>query len=273
MSKSEIKLFQNNQIRAKWDSEIEDYYFSIIDVIEVLTDSKNPNDYWYRLKKREEENGIQLSTNCRRLKMVAPDGKRRLTDVANTQQLLRIIQSIPSPKAEPFKQWLAQLGHERLNEIADPELAIERAINTYRKKGYSEEWISQRLRSVEIRKDLTNEWDRSGIKEGLEYAILTNEVSKAWSGMTAKEYKEYKGLKKESLRDNMTNTELVLNMLAEVSTTEISRSENPHGLDESKNVARRGGSIAGNARKDLEKNIGKKVINSNNSKKPKELDE
>lgn len=273
MSKNEIKLFQNNKIRAKWDSEIEDYYFSIIDVIGVLTESNNPNRYWSDLKNKLKEETGEPYDNIVRLKMIAADGKRRLTDVANTQQLLRIIQSIPSPKAEPFKQWLAQLGHERINEIAAPELAIERAIKTYRKKGYSEEWISQRLRSVEIRKDLTHEWDRSGIKEGLEYAILTNEVSKAWSGMTAKEYKEYKGLKKESLRDNMTNTELVLNMLAEVSTTEISKNENPYGLDESKNVARRGGSIAGNARKDLEKNIGKKIIKSNNSKKSRILDE
>lgn len=273
MTKNEIKLFQNNQIRTKWDSEIEDYYFSIIDVIKILTESKNPNRYWSDLKNKLKEETGEPYDNIVRLKMIAHDGKRRLTDVANTQQLLRIIQSIPSPKAEPFKQWLAQLGHERLNEIVDPELAIERAIDTYRKKGYSEEWISQRLRSVEIRKDLTHEWNRSGIKEGVEYAILTNEVSKAWSGMTTKDYKKYKGLKKESLRDNMTNTELVLNMLAEVSTTEISRNENPYGLDENKDVAKRGGSIAGNARKDLEENLGRKVISNNNSKKPKKLDE
>ena len=268
-----IKLFQNSQIRTKWDSEIEDYYFSVIDVIAVLTGSKNPRDYWYKLKKREKENGVELSTNCRRLKMLASDGKMRLTDVANSKQLLRIIQSIPSPKAEPFKQWLAQLGKERLEEIADPEQAIERAINDYRRKGYSEEWITQRLRSIEIRKDLTSEWDRSGVKQGEEYAILTDEISKAWSGMTTKQYKQHKNLKKESLRDNMTNTELVLNMLADVSTTEISRNENPNGFNESKDVAKRGGNVAGNARKDLENQLGKKVISKHNSKNPNLLDE
>lgn len=268
-----IKLFQNSQIRTKWDSDIEDYYFSVIDVISVLTGSKNPRDYWYRLKKREKEHGVELSTNCRQLKMLAPDGKMRLTDVANSKQLLRIIQSIPSPKAEPFKQWLAQLGKERLEEIADPEQAIERAINDYRKKGYSEEWITQRLRSIEIRKDLTSEWDRSGVKQGEEYAILTDEISKAWSGMTTRQYKQHKNLKKESLRDNMTNTELVLNMLAEVSTTEISRNENPKGFNESKNVAKRGGNVAGNARKDLESQLGKKVISKHNSKNSDLLDE
>lgn len=273
VNKNEIKLFQNELIRAKWDSDIEDYYFSVIDVVAVLTESKNPPQYWRTLKSRLKEEGNESVTNCNKLKMPASDGKMRLTDVANTKQLLRIIQSIPSPKAEPFKQWLAQLGKERLDEIADPEHAIERAINTYRDKGYSEEWISQRLRSIEIRKDLTNEWNRSGIEEGVEYAILTNEVSKAWSGMTTREYKDYKDLKKESLRDNMTNTELVLNMLAEVSTTEISRNENPKGLDESKHVAKRGGFIAGNARKDLEEQLGKKVISKSNSKNPKLLDE
>ena len=268
-----IKLFQNSQIRTKWDSDIEDYYFSVIDVIAVLTGSKNPRDYWYKLKKREEENGVELSTNCRRLKMLASDGKMRLTDVANSKQLLRIIQLIPSPKAEPFKQWLAQLGKERLEEIADPEQAIERAINDYRRKGYSEEWITQRLRSIEIRKDLTSEWDRSGVKHGEVYAILTDEISKAWSGMTTKQYKQHKNLKKESLRDNMTNTELVLNMLAEVSTTEISRNENPNGFNESKDVAKRGGNVAGNPRKDLENQLGKKVISKHNSKNPNLLDE
>ena len=205
--------------------------------------------------------------------MLASDGKMRLTDVANSKQLLRIIQSIPSPKAEPFKQWLAQLGKERLEEIADPEQAIERAIIEYRRKGYSEEWITQRLRSIEIRKDLTSEWDRSGVKHGEEYAILTDEISKAWSGMTTKQYKQHKNLKKESLRDNMTNTELVLNMLAEVSTTEISRNENPNGFNESKDVAKRGGNVAGNARKDLENQLGKKVISKHNSKNPNLLDE
>lgn len=272
-NKNEIKLFQNSQIRTKWDSEIEDYYFSVIDVIGVLTESKNPNRYWSDLKIKLNDESGEPYENIVRLKMPAADGKLRLTDVATTKQLLRIIQSIPSPKAEPFKQWLAQLGKERLDEIADPEQAIERAINTYRNKGYSEEWINQRLRSIEIRKDLTNEWNKSGIDEGIEYAILTNEVSKAWSGMTTREYKDYKNLKKESLRDNMTNTELVLNMLAEVATTEISRNENPKGLNESKHVAKRGGNVAGNARKDLESQLGKKVISKHNSNNPDMLDE
>lgn len=273
MAKNEIKPFQNKQIRTKWDSEIEDYYFSVIDVIGVLTESSNPSQYWRTLKSRLKEESNQSVTNCNRLKMPAADGKMRLTDVANTQQLLRIIQSIPSSKAEPIKQWLAQLGQDRLNEIADPELAIERAVQTYREKGYGEEWISQRLKSVEIHKDLTYEWDRAGVKEGLEYTILTDEISKAWSGMTTKDYKKYKGLRKESLRDNMTNTELVLNMLAEVSTTEISKNENPQGLDESKSIAKRGGNIAGNARKELEENIGKNVISRINSKNSELLNE
>lgn len=240
---NEIKLFQDKKIRTKWDSNIEDYYFSVIDVIAVLTESKNPSQYWRTLKSRLKEEGNESVTNCNRLKLPAADGKMRLTDVANTKELLRIIQSVPSPKAEPFKQWLAQLGKERLEEIADPEQAIERAIQTYRNKGYSNEWITQRLRSIEIRKDLTHEWHKSGIKEGIEYAILTDDISKAWSGMSTREYKDYKNLRKESLRDNMTNTELVLNMLAEVSTTEISRNEKPQGLDKSRDVAKRGGSI------------------------------
>lgn len=270
---NEIKLFQDKKIRTKWDSNIEDYYFSVIDVIAVLTESKNPSQYWRTLKSRLKEEGNESVTNCNRLKLPAADGKMRLTDVANTKELLRIIQSVPSPKAEPFKQWLAQLGKERLEEIADPEQAIERAIQTYRNKGYSNEWITQRLRSIEIRKDLTHEWHKSGIKEGIEYAILTDDISKAWSGMSTREYKDYKNLRKESLRDNMTNTELVLNMLAEVSTTEISRNEKPQGLDKSRDVAKRGGSIAGNARKDLEKQLGKKVISKSNPKNPELLDE
>lgn len=270
---NEIKLFQDKKIRTKWDSNIEDYYFSVIDVIAVLTESKNPSQYWRTLKSRLKEEGNESVTNCNRLKLPAADGKMRLTDVANTKELLRIIQSVPSPKAEPFKQWLAQLGKERLEEIADPEQAIERAIQTYRNKGYSNEWITQRLRSIEIRKDLTHEWHKSGIKEGIEYVILTDDISKAWSGMSTREYKDYKNLRKESLRDNMTNTELVLNMLAEVSTTEISRNEKPQGLDKSRDVAKRGGSIAGNARKDLEKQLGKKVITKSNSKNHELLDE
>lgn len=272
-NKNEIKLFQNEQIRTKWDSEIEDYYFSVIDVIAVLTESKNPNRYWSDLKIKLKDESGEPYEDIVKLKMPAYDGKMRLTDVANSKQLLRIIQSVPSPKAEPFKQWLAQLGKERLDEIADPEQAIERAINTYRMKGYSEEWITQRLKSIEIRKDLTSEWNRSGVKSGEEYGILTDEVSKAWSGLTTGEYKYHKNLRKESLRDNMTNTELVLNMLAEVSTTAISRNENPKGLNESKSVAKRGGDVAGNARKDLEKQLGKKVISKHNSNNPELLDE
>ena len=272
-NKNEIKLFQNEQIRTKWDYEIEDYYFSVIDVIAVLTESKNPNRYWSDLKIKLKDESDEPYEDIVKLKMPASDGKMRLTDVTNSKQLLRIIQSVPSPKAEPFKQWLAQLGKERLDEIADPEQAIERAINTYRMKGYSEEWITQRLKSIEIRKDLTSEWNRSGVKSGEEYGILTDEVSKAWSGLTTGEYKYHKNLRKESLRDNMTNTELVLNMLAEVSTTAISRNENPKGLNESKSVAKRGGDVAGNARKDLEKQLGKKVISKHNSNNPELLDE
>ena len=269
---NEIKLFNDKQIRTVWDDEIEDYYFSIIDVIEVLTNSKNPSQYWRTLKSRLNEEGNQTVTNCHRLKLPAKDGKMRLTDVADTKHLLRIIQSVPSPKAEPFKLWLAQVGKERLDEIADPEKAIERAIQTYRKKGYSEEWITQRIRSIETRKELTAEWQRVGVKEGLEYAILTNEITKAWSGKTVKEYKNYKNLKKEGLRDNMTNLELILNMLAEASTTEISKVEDPSTFDESKDVAVRGGSIAGNARRELEDATGKKVISKKNSNNPELLD-
>lgn len=253
-----IKLFEEYEIRTKWDSEIEDYYYSVIDVIAVLTESKNPSAYWRKLKQRLSDESNESVTNCHRLKMPAKDGKMRLTDAANTKQLFRLIQSVPSPKAEPFKQWLAKVGRERLEEVADPEIAIERAINTYRKKGYSEEWITQRMRSVETRKDLTAEWVRVGVEPGVEYAILTDDISKAWSGMSTKEYKQYKGLKKEGLRDNMTNMELILNMLAEVSTTEISKSENPDGFEESRDVARRGGNIAGNARREIEANTGKK---------------
>ncbi len=270
---TDIQLFQNQKIRTKWDEEIEEYYFSVIDVIAILTESKKPRDYWYRLKKRELENGIDLSTNCRRLKMPARDGKLRETDAATRKQLLRIIQSVPSPNAEPLKQWLAQVGSERLDEITDPEISIERAINTYREKGYGEEWITQRMRSIEIRKDLTAEWDRSGVKQGTEYAILTNEISNASFGITTGQHKKIKGLKKENLRDNMTNAELVITMLGELATTEISKSENPDGFDESKIVAHDGGSIAGNARRELEERTGKKVVSNKNSKNPKLLDE
>jgi hypothetical protein len=242
-----IKLFDEYKIRTKWDLEIGDYYYSVIDVIAVLTESKNPRNYWKVLKKRLKDEGNELVTNCNRLKMPAKDGKMRLTDVATTKQLLRIIQSVPSPKAEPFKQWLAQMGKERLEEIADPEIAMQRSINTYRRKGYSEEWITQRMRSIETRRELTAEWDRVGVNEGIEYAILTDDISKAWSGMSTKEYKQYKGLRKEGLRDNMTNMELILSILAEGSTTEISKVENPDGFVDGRSVAKRGGNIAGNA--------------------------
>ena len=268
-----IKLFDEYKIRTKWDPEIEDYYYSVIDVIAVLTESKNPNRYWSDLKRKLSDESGQPYENIVRLKLKATDGKMRETDAANTKQLLRIVQSVPSPKAEPFKQWLAQMGKERLEEIADPEIAMQRAINTYREKGYSEEWITQRIRTIETRKELTAEWNRVGVNEGIEYAILTDDISKAWSGMSTKEYKQYKGLKKEGLRDNMTNLELILNMLAEASTTEISKVENPDGFEESRDVAKRGGNIAGNARQELEEVTGKSVISKKNSKKPELLDE
>ena len=268
-----IKLFDEYKIRTKWDPEIEDYYYSVIDVIAVLTESKNPNRYWSDLKRKLSDESGQPYENIVRLKLKATDGKMRETDAANTKQLLRIVQSVPSPKAEPFKQWLAQMGKERLEEIADPEIAMQRAINTYREKGYSEEWITQRIRTIETRKELTAEWNRVGVNEGIEYAILTDDISKAWSGMSTKEYKQYKGLKKEGLRDNMTNLELILNMLAEASTTEISKVENPDGFEESRDVAKRGGNIAGNAIQELEEVTGKSVISKKNSKNPELLDE
>lgn len=268
--KNELKLFEDSQIRTAWDGEKEEWYFSIVDVVAVLTEQKTmrgASTYWSVLKKRMKEEGAnELLTNCKQLKMTALDGKKRLTDVADTEQLLRIIQSIPSPKAEPFKMWLAEVGNDRINEIADPEKAIQRAYDTYRKKGYSEEWINQRMKTIEMRKELTDEWQRSGVKQGKEYAILTNEISQAWSGMTTKEYKNFKGLKKENLRDNMSNLELVLNMLAEVSTTEISRGSNPQGFEESKKVARQGGNVARNAREEIEKQSGKSAITSKTAK-------
>jgi len=271
MKENNIKLFKGRQIRTKWDEEIQDYYYSIIDVIAVLTESKRPEKYWSDLKSKLNKEGSQLSENIGRLKMPAKDGKMRLTDVATTKQLLRLIQSVPSPNAEPFKLWLAQVGSERLDEIADPELSIERAINNYREMGYSEEWISQRIRSIEIRKDLTAEWDRSGVEKGLEYAILSDEISRASFGVTTNQHKRLKGLKKESLRDNMTNAELVINMLGELATTEISKSENPNGFEESRDVAKRGGDIAGNARRELEANTGRKVLSKRNANDKKLL--
>ena len=263
---NEIKLFEGNKIRSSWDNEKEEYYFSIIDVIKVLTDSSNPRDYWYRVKKRmTDEEKSQLSTNCRQLRLKSTDGKMYMTDVADMQGIFRIIQSIPSPKAEPFKMWLAEIGKERIDEIIDPELTIDRALETYFKKGYSKEWINQRLQAIQVRKELTDTWQEHGVKEGKEYAILTNEISKAWSRMTTREYKDLKGLKKENLRDNMSTLELVLNMLAEATTTELTNIHNPKNLNENKKIAKRGGTIAGNARREIEADTGKTVITSKNA--------
>ena len=265
-----IKLFEEKKIRTAWNETEEKWYFSIVDVVGALTDQPDydrARNYWKVLKNRIEKEGSELVTKCNQLKMTSPkDGKSYQTDVADTEQLLRIIQSIPSKKAEPFKMWLARVGREHIDEIADPELSIDRAVALYRKKGYSEKWINQRLKSIEVRKDLTDEWSRSGVTESRDYAILTNEITKAWSGKTVAEYKQHKDLKKENLRDHMTNMELVLNMLAEVTTTEISRAENPQGLEESKQVAKRGGTVAGNARKDIEKQTGKKIVSPLNAK-------
>ncbi|MBF9308445.1 phage antirepressor protein [Bifidobacteriaceae bacterium NR044] len=263
---NEIKLFEGKQVRSAWDNEKEEWYFSVVDVVAVLTDSKNPRDYWYRVKKRmSEEEKSELSTFCRQLKLASSDGKKYETDAADMQGILRIIQSIPSPKAEPFKMWLATVGKERIDEVIDPEQAIDRALATYLKKGYSREWINQRLQSIQVRKELTDAWQDHGVKAGKEYAILTDEVSKAWSGMTTRAYKDFKGLKKENLRDNMTTLEIVLNMLAEATTTELTKTSNPQGLAENKQVAKRGGSIAGNARKEIEKETGKSVVTSQNA--------
>ncbi len=246
------------------------WYFSVVDVVATLTNSDNPQVYWRVLKKRLlDEGSSETVTKCNVLKIEAPDGKMRETDMADTETLLRLVQSIPSPNAEPFKLWLARVGYERLEETADPELAISRALKIYLQKGYSQSWINQRLKSIEIRKDLTDEWEQRGVKEGLEFSILTNEITKAWTGLTTKEYKNLKGLKKENLRDNMTNLELVLNMLAETATTEISKKDEPKDFDENKKVARKGGTVAGNARKEIEEKIGKKVITEDNFKNTK----
>ena len=262
----DVKMFEGSQIRSVWDNEREEWYFSVVDVIGSLTESNNPRDYWYRVKKRmSEEEKSELSTICRQLKLKAPDGKMRLTDVADMQGIFRIIQSVPSPKAEPFKMWLAEVGKERIDEIIDPELTIDRALEGYARKGYSREWINQRLQAIQVRKELTDTWQDHGVKAGNEYAILTNEISKAWSGMTTREYKDFKGLKKENLRDNMSTTELILNMLAETATKDIAEATNPQGLDENKKVAHDGGSIAGDARKSIEARTGKPVITSKNA--------
>lgn len=262
----DVKMFEGSQIRSVWDNEREEWYFSVVDVIGSLTESNNPRDYWYRVKKRmSEEERSELSTFCRQLKLKSTDGKSYKTDVADIQGIFRIIQSVPSPKAEPFKMWLAEVGKERIDEIIDPELTIDRALESYARKGYSREWINQRLQAIQVRKELTDTWQDHGVKGGNEYAILTNEISKAWSGMTTREYKDFKGLKKENLRDNMSTTELILNMLAETATKDIAEATNPQGLEENKQVAQDGGSIAGDARKSIEARTGKPVITSKNA--------
>ena len=266
---STIKLFETKQVRSLWDQERESWFFSIVDVVGVLTDSPNPRKYWSVLKTRLKKEGSQLATNCSQLKMQSADGKSYLTDVADTEQLLRLVQSIPSPKAEPFKQWLARVGYERIEETEDPELAFDRAMETYLKKGYSKEWINQRLKSIEVRKELTDEWENRGVQKGQEFAILTDEITKAWSGLSTRQYKQVKGLKKEGLRDNMTNLELVLNMLAEATTTEISREKQPTGLEQNRTIAIQGGTIAGNTRKEIEEKIGKPVVSAKNAKQLK----
>lgn len=263
---NEIKLFEGNKIRSVWDNEKEEWYFSVVDVVGALTDSPNPRDYWYRVKKRmSEEEKSQLSTICRQLKLEAADGKKYNTDAADMQGIFRIIQSIPSPKAEPFKMWLAEVGKERIDEIIDPELTIDRALETYLKKGYTREWINQRLQAIQVRKELTDAWQDHGVTEGKEYAILTNEISKAWSGMTVRQYKDLKKLKKENLRDNMSTLELVLNMLAEATVTELTNTADPQGFEENKKIAQRGGNIAGRTRKEIETETGKPVISPKNA--------
>lgn len=266
MHKKEIKLFESRQVRTVWNESEEKWYFSIVDVIAVLTDSPNANNYWKVLKHRLSKEGSELVTNCNQLKMPSSDGKYYKTDVADTKQLLRLIQSIPSPKAEPFKMWLAKTGDERIEETEDPELGIERLMETYLKKGYSTAWINQRLKSIEVRKELTDEWENRGVKKGQAFAILTDEITKAWAGKTVKEYKNLKGLKKENLRDNMTNLELVLNMLAEATTTEISKEKKPATFEENRAIAKQGGNIAGNTRRAIEEKSGKKIVSSQNAK-------
>ena len=265
-----IKLFESKKIRSQWDADEEKWYFSIVDVIAVLTDQLNfqaARNYWKVLKNRLKKEGNETVTNCNRLKLLAEDGKLRLTDVADTEQLFRLIQSIPSPKAEPFKQWLAKTGYERLEESQDPEKSIDRAMENYMNLGYSKEWINQRLKSIEVRKELTDEWENSGVQKGQEFATLTDIITKAWSGKTVKQYKKHKSLKKENLRDNMTNLELVLNMLAEASTTEISKEKKPKNFTENKTIAKQGGTIAGNTRKAIEAKSGKKIVSPVNAKK------
>ncbi|MDP5198334.1 BRO family protein [Flavobacterium sp. DG2-3] len=272
-----IKLFEQKQIRSIWSDEEEKWFFSIVDVVGVLSESENPNNYWKVLKNRLKKEGSQLVTNCNQLKMESKDGKFYKTDVADTEQLFRLIQSMPSKKAEPFKLWLAKIGRERIDEIEDPELGFDRLMETYLKKGYSKEWVNQRLKSIEVRKELTDEWDKRGVKKGEEYAILTDEITRAWSGLSVKEYKNLKNLKKENLRDNMSNLELVLNMLAEATTKEISNEKKPETFVENKKIANQGGTIAGNTRKEIEEKTGKKVVNKLNAinylENKKELEE
>jgi len=258
--KETLAVFEQKKIRKIWDEKTEKWYFSVVDVVGVLTDSDDPRKYWNKLSQRLKEEGSELVTKCHQLKMRASDGKMRLTDTADTETIFRLIQSIPSPNAEPFKLWLAKVGYERVEETIDPELAINRALNTYLKKGYDSNWINQRLKSIEIRKELTEEWNKGGVKNLKEYAILTDDITFAWAGMTTKDYKKYKDLKKENLRDNMTNLELVLTMLSETATTEISKEQKPSQFVEHRQVAKKGGGIAGNARKQIEKETGKKVI-------------
>ncbi len=272
-----IRLFNDARIRVLWDDDQEKWYFAIVDVVAILTESVSPGSYWRKLKERLKKEGNETVTNCHTLKMRAADDKMRQTDVADTEELLRLIQSIPSPNAEPFKMWLAKVGSERIDETQDPELTFERAMETYLKKGYSKEWINQRLKSIEVRKELTDEWENRGIRKGQEYAILTDEITKAWSGFTTKQYRNFKELKKENLRDHMTNLELVLNMLAEATTTEISKEKKPKTYEQSRNIAWQGGTIAGNTRREIEEKTGKKVVSKHNAKvleeKNKELDE
>ena len=265
MSDNKIQLFESRQVRTAWSEDAEKWYFSVTDVVSVLTDSIDPVAYWRKLKQRLKEEGNETVTNCHGLKMLAPDGKMRLTDVADTEQILRLVQSIPSKKAEPFKMWLAQVGRERIDEVADPELSIDRAIQNYRRLGYSENWINQRIKSIEVRKALTDEWDKAGVKQGSEYAFLTDLMTKTWSEMTTKQYKRHKNLKKENLRDNMTNLELVINMLAEATATELSIKTAPQNLHESAQVAQKGANVAKNARLEIEQQGGE-VISSQNAK-------
>ena len=260
--KQEIQIFENKKVRTAWDSETEQWYFSIVDIVAILTESVNPQAYWRKLKQRLKNEGNETVTTCHALKMISADGKMRLTDVANQEQMFRLIQSIPSPKAEPFKIWMAQVASQRLDQMQDPELSIEQAIADYKRLGYSDKWINSRVKGIEVRKELTDEWDRAGVKQGQQYASLTDIITREWSGMTTRQYKQHKGLKKENLRDNMTNVELALNMLAEASTAEISKQKNPKGYTQSAKIAKEGGSVAKAARKQLESKTGKSAISS-----------